>query len=76
MSSCMSSLRRDFQNIFSGPILDGVFLRQRGSLAIFTDHIKNDLFDGLDKRQESRYHYPGKSMNRYIWTEAIHTLME
>ena len=54
-ASYLSNLRQDLQNTFSRLRLNGIILKQRGSLAIATDRIECDLFDWLEKKQESRY---------------------
>ena len=54
----------------------GIILKQRGSLAIAADRIECDLFDWLEKRQESRYHYLGDYMNQYSWPEVMHAELD
>ena len=75
-SSYLSNLRQDLQNTFTRLKLNGVILKQRGSLAIATDRIECDLYDWLEKRQESRYHYLGDYMNQYSWPEVMHAELD
>ena len=75
-ASYLSNLRQDLQNTFARLKLNGIILKQRGSLAIATDRIECDLFDWLEKRQESRYHYLGDYMNQYSWPEVMHAELD
>ena len=75
-SSYLSNLRQDLQNTFTKLKLNGVILKQRGSLAIATDRIECDLYDWLEKKQESRYHYLGDYMNQYSWPEVMHAQLD
>ena len=75
-ASYLSNLRQDLQNTFSRLKLNGIILKQRGSLAIATDRIECDLFDWLEKKQESRYHYLGDYMNQYSWPEVMHAELD
>ena len=75
-SSYLSNLRQDLQNTFSRLKLNGILLKQRGSLAIAADRIECDLYDWLEKRQESRYHYLGDYMNQYSWPEVMHAELD
>ena len=74
--SYLSNLRQDLQNTFSRLKLNGILLKQRGSLAIAADRIECDLYDWLEKRQESRYHYLGDYMNQYSWPEVMHAELD
>ena len=75
-ASYLSNLRQDLQNTFTRLKLNGIILKQRGSLAIAADRIECDLFDWLEKRQESRYHYLGDYMNQYSWPEVMHAELD
>ena len=75
-SSYLSNLRQDLQNTFTRLKLNGIILKQRGSLAIATDRIECDLYDWLEKKQESRYHYLGDYMNQYSWPEVMHAELD
>jgi two-component SAPR family response regulator len=75
-SSYLSNLRQDLQNTFTRLKLNGIILKQRGSLAIATDRIECDLYDWLEKKQESRYHYLGDYMNQYSWPEVMHAQLD
>ena len=75
-SSYLSNLRQDLQNTFSRLKLNGIILKQRGSLAIAPDRIECDLFDWLENRQDSRYHYLGDYMNQYSWPEVMHATLD
>ena len=75
-ASYLSNLRQDLQNTFTKLKLNGIILKQRGSLAIATDRIECDLYDWLEKGQESRYHYLGDYMNQYSWPEVMHAELD
>ena len=74
--SYLSNLRQDLQNTFNRLKLNGVILKQRGSLAIATDRIECDLYDWLDKKQKSKYQYLGDYMNQYSWPEVMHAQLD
>ena len=74
--SYLSNLRQDLQNTFARLKLNGIILKQRGCLAIAADRIECDLYDWLEKRQESRYHYLGDYMNQYSWPEVMHAELD
>ena len=74
--SYLSNLRQDLQNTLKRLDLNDIILKQRGSMAIATDHIECDLYDWLDKKQESRYHYLGDYMNQYSWAEYTHAELD
>ena len=75
-ASYLSNLRQDLQNTFTKHKLNGIILKQRGSLAIAADRIECDLFDWLEKREKSRYHYLGDYMNQYSWPEVMHAELD
>lgn len=75
-SSYLSNLRQDLQNTFTRLKLNGIILKQRGSLAIATDRVECDLFDWLEKKKESRYQYLGDYMNQYSWPETVHAMLD
>lgn len=75
-SSYLSNLRQDLQNTFAGLKLNGIILKQRGSLAIAVDRIECDLYDWLEKKKDSRYHYLGDYMNQYSWPEVMHAELD
>ena len=72
----LSNLRQDLQNTFNRLRLTGIILKQRGSLAIAVDRIECDLYDWLEKKQESKYHYMGDYMNQYSWPEYVHAELD
>ena len=74
--SYLSNLRQDLQNTFNRLKLNGIILKQRGSLAIATDRIECDLYDWLEKKQDSKYHYLGDYMNQYSWPEVMHAQLD
>ena len=74
--SYLSNLRQDLQNTFTKLKLNGLILKQRGSLAIAADRIECDLYDWLEKKQESRYQYLGDYMNQYSWPEVMHAQLD
>lgn len=74
--SYLSNLRQDLQNTFTRLKLNGLILKQRGSLAIATDRIECDLYDWLEKKQESKYQYLGDYMNQYSWPEVMHAQLD
>ncbi|MBR5375822.1 MAG: response regulator [Lachnospiraceae bacterium] len=67
--SYLRNLRQDLQNTLSALKLDGIILKQRGSMAISKDRIECDLFDWLEKKKNSKYTYAGDYMNQYSWSE-------
>jgi two-component SAPR family response regulator len=75
-ASYLSNLRQDLQNTFSKLRLNGIILKQRGSLAIAADRIECDLYDWLEKKQDSKYHYLGDYMNQYSWPEYVHAELD
>ena len=75
-ASYLSNLRQDLQNTFSRLKLNGIILKQRGSMAIATDRIECDLYDWLENKQTSRYHYLGDYMNQYSWPEVMHAELD
>ena len=75
-SSYLSNLRQDLQNTFTRLKLNGIILKQRGSLAIAADRIECDLFDWLEKKKDSRYQYLGDYMNQYSWPETVHAMLD
>ncbi len=74
--SYLCNLRQDLQNTFKKLKLDGIILKQRGSMAIAADKIECDLFDWLEKRKESKYQYMGDYMNQYSWPEYFHAELD
>lgn len=74
--SYLSNLRQDLQNTMTRLRLTGVILKQRGSLAIAVDRIECDLYDWLEKRQDSHYRYMGDYMNQYSWAEVMHAELD
>ena len=75
-SSYLSNLRQDLQNTLSKLQLNRIIIKQRGSLAIATDLIECDLYDWLEKKENSRYRYLGEFMNQYSWAESMHAKLE
>ena len=75
-ASYLSNLRQDLQNTFTKLRLNNLILKQRGSLAIATDRIECDLYDWLEKKQDSKYHYLGEYMNQYSWPEVMHAELD
>lgn len=75
-ASYLSNLRQDLQNTFTRLRLNGIILKQRGSLAIAADRIECDLYDWLEKKQASKYHYMGDYMNQYSWPEYVHAELD
>ena len=70
-SSYLSNLRQDLQNTMTRLKLTGIILKKRGSLAVATDRIECDLYDWLDKKEKSKYHYMGEFMTQYSWSEYM-----
>ncbi len=75
-ASYLSNLRQDLQNTFSRLKLNGIILKQRGSMAIATDRIECDLYDWLNNKLESKYQYLGDYMNQYSWPETVHAELD
>jgi len=74
--SYLRNLRQDLNNTLTKLQLNDLIVKQRGSMAIVTDRIECDLFDWMEKRQESRYHYLGDYMNQYSWAEYLHAELD
>ena len=74
--SYLSNLRQDLQNTFARLKLNGVIVKQRGSLAIATDRVECDLYDWLEKGQRSKYRYLGDYMSQYSWPEVMHAQLD
>ena len=74
--SYLSNLRQDLQNTFNRLRLNGVIHKQRGSLAIAVDRIECDLYDWLEKKQDSKYRYMGDYMSQYSWPEYMHAELD
>lgn len=70
--SYLSNLRQDLQNTFTKLKINNIILKQRGSMAIAVDMIECDLYDWLEKKNDSRYRYMGDYMNQYSWSEFMH----
>jgi len=67
--SYLSNLRQDLQNTFTKLKLDGIILKQRGSMAIAVDRIECDLYDWMEKKGRSKYTYTGRYMSQYSWAD-------
>lgn len=67
--SYLRNLRQDLNNTLSRLKLNDIILKQRGSMAIVTDRIECDLYDWLEKKQESVFRYTGEYMSQYSWSE-------
>ena len=74
--SYLSNLRQDLQNTFNKLKLSGIIVKQRGSMAIDTEKIECDLYDWLEKKKDSKYHYLGDYMNQYSWAEYVHAELD
>ena len=75
-ASYLSNLRQDLQNTMKKLKLSDIIVKQRGSLGIAVDRIECDLYDWLDKKKESKYHYLGDYMNQYSWAEYVHAELD
>ena len=75
-ASYLGNLRQDLQNTLTKLKLNGIIIKQRGSMAIATDKIDCDLFDWLEKKKDSQYHYMGDYMNQYSWPEYRHAELD
>ncbi len=74
--SYLCNLRQDLQNTFKKLKLEGIIIKQRGSMAIAKDKIECDLFDWLEKKKDSKYQYLGDYMNQYSWPEFFHAELD
>ena len=74
--SYLSNLRQDLQNTFTKLKLEGIIIKQRGSMAIAKDRVECDLFEWLEKKKESKYQYIGDYMNQYSWPEYFHAELD
>ena len=70
-ASYLSNLRQDLQNTLMSLNLNGIILKQRGSLAIDAEKIECDLYDWLEKKKKSKYTYMGEYMSQYSWAEFM-----
>ena len=75
-ASYLSNLRQDLQNTFTRLKLNGIILKQRGSLAVAMERIECDLYEWMEKKKESRYQYLGDYMNQYSWPEVMHAELD
>jgi len=75
-TSYLSNLRQDLQNTMTKLKLNGIIIKQRGSMAIAVDRIECDLYDWLAKKKQSRYQYLGDYMNQYSWAEYVHAELD
>jgi two-component SAPR family response regulator len=75
-NSYLYNLRQDLQNTFSKLKLDGIILKQHGSMAIAKEKIDCDLYDWLENRDSSKYTYIGDYMNQYSWAEDFHAELD
>ena len=75
-SSYLSNLRQDLQNTMTRLKLNGIIVKQRGSLGIAADRIECDLYDWLAKKKQSKYQYMGDYMNQYSWAEYVHAELD
>lgn len=67
--SYLKNLRQDLQNTFTKLGLEGLILKQRGSLAIAKDRFECDFYDWLEKKDNSKYKYMGDFMKQFSWSE-------
>ncbi len=74
--SYLRNLRQDLQNTLKQLKLEGIILKQRGSMSIVPDRIECDLYDWLDKKKNSKYSYTGDYMNQYSWPEFFHAELD
>ncbi len=74
--SYLSNLRQDLQNTLAGLQLTDIISKQRGSLAIVKHRVECDLFDWLDRREQSRYRYLGDFMSQYSWSDYLHAELD
>ncbi len=74
--SYLCNLRQDLQNTFNKLKLEGILLKQRGSMAIAKDRIECDMYDWIEKRNASKYKYIGDYMNQYSWPEVFHAELD
>lgn len=74
--SYLRNLRQDLQNTLTRLKLEGLIIKQRGSMSIAPDRIECDLYDWLEKKKESKYRYTGDYMNQYSWPEFFHAELD
>ncbi len=74
--SYLANLRQDLQNTLTRLKLNGIIVKQRGSMAIAADKIECDLYDWLEKKDKSKYRYLGDYMNQYSWGEYLHAELD
>ena len=74
--SYLRNLRQDLVNTLSALKVEGMIIKQRGSMAISKDKIECDLYDWLDNGKDSKYKYLGDYMNQYSWAEFVHAELD
>ena len=74
--SYLRNLRQDLQNTLTSLKIDGIIIKQRGSMAIAKDKIECDLYDWLENGKDSKYKYLGDYMNQYSWPEFVHAELD
>ncbi|MCR5831607.1 MAG: response regulator [Lachnospiraceae bacterium] len=74
--SYLRNLRQDLQNTLTSLKIDGIVLKQRGSMAVAKDKIECDLYDWIENGKESKYKYLGDYMNQYSWPEFVHAELD
>ncbi len=74
--SYLRNLRQDLQNTLTRLNLEGLIIKQRGSMSIVPDRVECDLYDWLEKKKESKYRYTGDYMNQYSWPEFFHAELD
>ena len=75
-TSYLCNLRQDMQNTFTKLRITDIITKQRGSMAIAKDRIECDLYDWLENKKDSKYHYLGDYMNQYSWPEYRHAELD
>ena len=75
-TSYLSNLRQDLQNTLKKLHLNDIIVKQRGSLGIAASRITCDLYDWLEKKDDSKYRYLGDYMNQYSWAEYMHAELD
>ncbi len=74
--SYLRNLRQDMLSTFTKLRLDGIIIKQRGSMSIAKDRIECDLYDWLENKDNSKYRYMGDYMNQYSWSEFMHAELD
>ena len=75
-ASYLGNLRQDLQNTLKKYEVTDIIVKRRGSMGIVMDRVECDVYDWLEKKKDSKYHYLGDYMNQYSWAEYMHAELD